>query len=195
MSIFTWSGFTENKCLYLTPITYEEESANMSQIYTKRKTCDIRNWKKAFISRHILHQHWYTYLISLPVRWNTQNTSLFTVVSATSAPPFQLLRHKRKVWRQVVNRFTPQTLLNVNRKISFWISFELSPFVNKKNSQQNAIMTTETSLWTCACASATYTVMKTVHALDYAATVIGPYMCINLKELSIAEVTWRQTKS
>jgi hypothetical protein len=56
-------------------------------MYIKRKTCDIRTWKKTFISRHILHQHWYTCPIALSVRWNPQRKSLLTVVSANSATP------------------------------------------------------------------------------------------------------------
>jgi hypothetical protein len=40
------------------------------------------------ISRHILHQHWYTCPIALPVRRNSLHRNLLTVVSASSAPPF-----------------------------------------------------------------------------------------------------------
>jgi hypothetical protein len=76
---------------------YEEESVNRSQIDIKRKTCDIQSWKKTFISRHVLHQHWYTCPIALPMRRNLQHRSLMTVVSATSAPAFQPLRHQRNV--------------------------------------------------------------------------------------------------
>jgi hypothetical protein len=36
------------------------ESVNGPQTDIKRKTCDFRNGKKIFISRHILHQHLYT---------------------------------------------------------------------------------------------------------------------------------------
>jgi hypothetical protein len=55
---------------------------------------------KTFISRHILHQHWYTCPIALPVRRKPQHRSLLTLVSATSAPPFQPLRHQRIVCHQ-----------------------------------------------------------------------------------------------
>jgi hypothetical protein len=82
----------------------------------KRKTCDIWNRKKTFISRHILHQHWYTCPIALPVRRNPQHRSLLTIVSPISEPPFQTLRHQRNVCHPVVNRFTRQTLSAVNRK-------------------------------------------------------------------------------
>jgi hypothetical protein len=82
----------------------------------KLKTCDIRNWKTTFISRHILHQHWYTCPIALPVRRNPQHRRLLTVVSATFAPPFQLLRHQRNVCHLVVKRFTRCKFPTVNRK-------------------------------------------------------------------------------
>jgi hypothetical protein len=39
---------------------------------------------KTFISRHILHQYWYTCPIALTVRRNPQHRSLLTVVSVTS---------------------------------------------------------------------------------------------------------------
>jgi hypothetical protein len=70
---------------------------NTSQIDIKRKTYDIGTR----ISRHILHQHWYTCPIALPVRRNPQHRSLLTVVSATSAPTVQPLRHQRNVFRQI----------------------------------------------------------------------------------------------
>jgi hypothetical protein len=47
------------------------------------------NQEKTFISRHVLHQHWYTCPIALPMRRNPQHRSLLTVISATSAPRFQ----------------------------------------------------------------------------------------------------------
>jgi hypothetical protein len=73
-------------------MNYEGQWVIRSQLDIKRKTCDIRTFeKKTFISRHILHQHWYT----LPVRRNPQHRSLLTAVSATSAPPFQPLPHQR----------------------------------------------------------------------------------------------------
>jgi hypothetical protein len=55
-------------------------------MHIKRKTCEIRTRKK----KHLLHQHWYTCLIALPVRRNPQHRSLVTVVSATSHLHFNL---------------------------------------------------------------------------------------------------------
>jgi hypothetical protein len=74
---------------------------------------------KKNISRNILHQHFYTCPIALPVRRNPQHRSLLTLVSATSAPPFRLLRHQRNICHPVVNRFTRHTLPTVNRKYFF----------------------------------------------------------------------------
>jgi hypothetical protein len=74
---------------------------------------------KTFISLLILHQYWYSCPIALPARRNQQHRSILTVVSATSAPPFQPLRHQRNVCHRVVNRFTRQTLPTVNRKHFF----------------------------------------------------------------------------
>jgi hypothetical protein len=50
---------------------------------------------------------------------NLQHRSLLTVVSATSNPPFQPLRHQRNVCHSVVNCFTWQTLPTVKRKYFF----------------------------------------------------------------------------
>jgi hypothetical protein len=103
-----------------------------SHLDIKRKTCDIQTWKKkAFISWHILHQHWYTCPIALPVRRNQQRGSLLTVVSVTFAPPFQP-RHQRSVFHQFVNRFTRQTLPTVNRKHFFMNILCIESFYQKK---------------------------------------------------------------
>jgi hypothetical protein len=113
-------------CVY-----YEGESVNRSQMDIKRKACDIRILpppKKTFISRHILHQHWYTYPIALPVRRNLQHTNLLTVVSDISAHPFQPLRHQRNICHPVVNCFTRQTLPTVNRKYFFGIMVRIGSF-------------------------------------------------------------------
>jgi hypothetical protein len=102
----------------------------------ERKTCDIRTWKKTFISRHILHQHWYTCPNALPERRNLQLRNLLTVVSAISAPPFQHLRHQRNVCHQGGTalrdkHFPPQT-----RNTYLSISFALSPFAHKKSTSE-----------------------------------------------------------
>jgi hypothetical protein len=80
------------------------------------------NLEETFISRHILHQHWYTCPIALPVRRNPQHRSLLAVISAISALPFQPLVHQRNFatfLEQVVNGFKRQTLPTVNIKHFF----------------------------------------------------------------------------
>jgi hypothetical protein len=143
---------------------YEGESVNGSQIDIKRKTWYSNLGKK--IPWHILHQYWYTCPIALAVRRNPQHRSLLTVVSATSAPPFQPLRHQRNFCHPAVNRFTRQTLPTVYRKHFFMNIFALSPFAHKKSTSERCslivhssstvtILTIETNLWICAYASAT----------------------------------------
>jgi hypothetical protein len=80
----------------------------------------------------MLHQHWYTCPISLPVRRNPQHTSLFTVVSATSTPPFQPLCYQRNVCHPLVNRFTGQTILTLNRKHLFMSTICIQSFGQQK---------------------------------------------------------------
>jgi hypothetical protein len=96
------------------------------------------NLGKTFIFRHILHQRWYTCPIALSVRWNLQHRSLFTVLSATSAPPFWPLRHQRNFCHPVVNRFTRQKLPTVNRKLFFMNILCTVSFCSQKNAQQNS---------------------------------------------------------
>jgi hypothetical protein len=79
-------------------------------------------WYYLFISRHILHQHWFTCPIALPVCPNPQHGSLLTVVSATSAHPIQPVRLSEIFATFLdpgVNRFTWQTLPTAKRKHFF----------------------------------------------------------------------------
>jgi hypothetical protein len=89
--------------------------------------------KKKIISRHNLHQHWYTCPIALPMRRNQQNRSLWLL----SQPLPNLVGHHlrisnilKRISRTAVNRFTRQTLPTVN--ISLSISCALSHFLVKK---------------------------------------------------------------
>jgi hypothetical protein len=78
----------------------------------KRKICDIQTWKKhLFLNISSTN----TCPIALPVHCNPQHRIILTVVSATSIPPFQHLRHQGNVCHPVVNPFTQQTLPTVNR--------------------------------------------------------------------------------
>jgi hypothetical protein len=72
------------------------------------------NLEKTFISWHVLHQHWYTCPIALPVRRNPQHRSLLTVVQPL--PHLGFNKH-----------FPPYT-----GNTSLWTSFALSPFAHKK---------------------------------------------------------------
>jgi hypothetical protein len=91
--------------------------------------------KKTFISPRAL----IPCLIALSVRRNPQHRSLLTVVSATSAPPFQL-RHQRNVCHPVVHRFTRQTLPTVNRKHFLMNILCTESFCPQKNAQHNATL-------------------------------------------------------
>jgi hypothetical protein len=89
-----------------------------------------------------------------------------SVVPATSAPPFQPLCHQRNVCHPFMNCLMWKTLPTINRKYFFFNILCNKSFCPQKNAQQNtalwyytphsmvAILTTETSPWTCACASA-----------------------------------------
>jgi hypothetical protein len=78
--------------------------------------------------------------------------------------PFQLLRRQRNVCHPVVNRFTRQTLPTINRKHFFMNILCIESFCPQKTHKRTllfgsissntvAILTTETSFWTCPCAS------------------------------------------
>jgi hypothetical protein len=118
---------------------YEGESVNSPQMDIKRETCDIPTWGKTFISRHILHQHWYTCPIAVTVRRNPQHRSLLTVIPATSAPPFQPLPRQRNFCRPVVNPFTWQTLPTINKKHFSMNILCIGSFCSQKT-QQNATL-------------------------------------------------------
>jgi hypothetical protein len=92
----------------------------------------LESEKKALISWHILHQHWYPCPTALSVHQKPQHKSLLTVVSATTTPPFQPLCHQRNICHPVVNCFTRQTLPPVYRNHFFLIPFALSPSAHKK---------------------------------------------------------------
>jgi hypothetical protein len=82
----------------------------------KRKACDIRTWKKTFISRHIL-TNIDTPVPSLYQCVETRSIEVFlTVFSATSAPPFQPLHQQNfsTFLNPPVNRFTRETVSTVN---------------------------------------------------------------------------------
>jgi hypothetical protein len=75
-----------------------------------------------------------------PVRPNPQHRSLFTAVSATSAPPFQPLRHQRNVCRPVVNRFKRQSLPSVKRKRFFMDILCTESFCRHKETHNRTLL-------------------------------------------------------
>jgi hypothetical protein len=122
--------------------------------------------EKTIISRHILHRHWYTCPIALPVRRNLQHRSLLSVVSATFTSSFQL-PHLKNVchisWPSCVPLYTTNTSYRKQETFlyEYPLQWVLLPTKNKRttercclvvhSSRTVAILTTEASLWKCAC--------------------------------------------
>jgi hypothetical protein len=115
-----------------TYIHTREKSVNRSQMDIKPKTCDIRNWKKIYLFLDIYFTNTVTLVPShyqcVRSPWHT---SFLTVISATSASPFQPL-HQRNVFHPVVNRFMRQTLPTVKRKCFFIYIFNIESFCPQK---------------------------------------------------------------
>jgi hypothetical protein len=84
-------------------------------IRIEHKIHDIPTWK-TYISRHILHQHWYTYSIALQLRRNPHQKIFRLLSQQLSHLPLQPLRHQRNVCHPVLNRFTRQIFTTVKRK-------------------------------------------------------------------------------
>jgi hypothetical protein len=118
--------------------------------------------KETFISRHILHQHWYTCPIALPARRNRQHT----VVSATSASPFHLLPISNVLER--ISRPSCESFYITNasyRKQEIFlyeyplhsVLLPIKKLITERcssvvySSSTVAILTIGTSLWTCVC--------------------------------------------
>jgi hypothetical protein len=76
------------------------------------------------------HVHWYSCSVTLKVRRNTQHRSVLTVVSATSAPPFQHLRHQRTAANLFTSDSNPLstdsrkelTWSKVKVKVALWLT-------------------------------------------------------------------------
>jgi hypothetical protein len=176
---------------------YEGESVNRSQLDIKSKTW-YSNLEKTFISWHILHQHWYT-VPSLYQCVETRSIEVFWLLS-------QPLPHLRFIicdFRTSFREFLapcdePLYATNtIKRKHLFLlISFALSPLAHKTSTRELCcsvvyyssmvvILTTETSLWRCACASATdcdeaglccYIVIHTRQPITSMTAVLLPFL-------------------
>jgi hypothetical protein len=151
----------------LLPLTYQRESVNVSQMDIKRKTCDIRSWGKS--------TYFSTYppptLIHLSHRVETRSIKSLidcclshfrtSVLSSTTFErPWE--NFSTQLWTALRDRLFPQSTWNICLRILI----ALSPLHHRKCTKEHcssvayfssavAIFTTETSLWTCACASAT----------------------------------------
>jgi hypothetical protein len=90
------------------------------------------NVEETVIARHILHQHWYTCPITLPLRRNPQQRSFLTArLSHFRTWSGIICELRTLLWEfldPVVNRFTRQILPTVNSKYFFTNIFALSPF-------------------------------------------------------------------
>jgi hypothetical protein len=106
----------------------------------KHKTSNIRTWKK-HLFLDISSTNIDTIVPSLYPCVETHSIEIFfTVVSATSALPFQPLRHQRNIFHPAVKRFTLQTLANTNSKHFFMNIFCIESFCPQKTVQQNAVL-------------------------------------------------------
>jgi hypothetical protein len=82
----------------------------------------LESGEKTFISHHILHQHWYTCPIALPVRRNPQHISSLLTSQPLPHFRFNLFNISERFDTFIdptVNRFTLQTFPTVNRKYFF----------------------------------------------------------------------------
>jgi hypothetical protein len=144
---------------------YEEESVKRSQIDMKLKTCDIRTWEK-----HLFLDTCSTntdIFVPPPYEYfETRNIEIFALLSQ----PLLHLRFKLSVFGET---FSTQlwTALAMNtsylkQEHFFMNTLRTEFFCPQKcttercslvvhTSSKFVILTTETSLWTCACASAT----------------------------------------
>jgi hypothetical protein len=104
------------------------ESVNRSQIDIKRRTCDIRTWKKNLFLH--ISSTIDTFVPSLYQCVQTRSIEVFWLLSQ----PFPHLRFNlfilSETFATVVNRFMRQMLSTIN--ISLRIYFAISPFPHKK---------------------------------------------------------------
>jgi hypothetical protein len=103
------------------------EEVNRFQMDIKRKTCDIRTWKKTFISRHILYKHWSLYQCV-----ETRGTEVFWLFS-------QLLPHLVRDHLRLSSIFKRisqprcEPLPTVNRKHFFMNILSIESFCQQKS--------------------------------------------------------------
>jgi hypothetical protein len=88
------------------PWLFRNECKMLSQRFSLRAVDRNSTFK---VEEHVLHQHRCNCPIAFSVLGNPQHKIFFTVVSATSAPPFQSLHHQRSIYRQGVFFLVDQT--------------------------------------------------------------------------------------
>jgi hypothetical protein len=89
------------RCFCLLTLLYEGKPANRSQMDTKRKTCDIRTRERnVYVFIDISSTDIDNLVAPLTSAWKPAAQKFLTVVSATSAPTFQLLLHQQNVCHQ-----------------------------------------------------------------------------------------------
>jgi hypothetical protein len=125
------------------------------------------NLEKTFISWHILHKHWYTCPIALQVRRNAQHKKSFDCCLIHFRASVSTSSSSAKRFPPSCESLYP-TNTSHRKHESFLYEYSLHWFLlptKKKRTTKHcssvvhpsrtvAILTTETSLWTCACASA-----------------------------------------
>jgi hypothetical protein len=151
---------------------------NRSQVDRKRKTCHIRTWRN-LLFLDISSTNIDTLVPSLYQWVEPRSIEVFWVASATSAPPFLHLRLSNVLERISQSSCEPLYATNTahRKQETFFMNILcIKSFCpQKRKPQQNrcssvlhsssmvAILTTETSLWTCVCASATYSFKKYIY--------------------------------
>jgi hypothetical protein len=146
---------------------YEGQSVTESQMDTKHKMCYIRTWEK-HLFLYISSTNIDTLVPSLYQWVETRRTEVYCLLSQPFLHfHFNLFVITKKIPTFLdpsVNRFTRQTLPTVNRKYFLWIPLHWVLLPTKKRTTERyswvvhswskvAILTTGTSLWTCASAT------------------------------------------
>jgi hypothetical protein len=143
---------------------YEGESVNTSQMAIERKTCDIRIWGKNVYFSTYPPPTLTTCPIALPVRRNPQSfhcclSHFITSVSTSSSSAKRLPPSCELLYATNTSPRKQKTFL-----LAYTLHWAILPRKKRKTESCSlvvnlpstvAILITKTSLWTCACASAT----------------------------------------
>jgi hypothetical protein len=126
-------------------LLYDGESVNRSQMDIRRKTCDIRSWRKyLFLDITSTNIDTFFHRFNSASKSTAQKSSdcclshSFTSVSTSSS--------LRKYINQVLNRFTRQTLPTVNRKHFFIHILCIEPLCPEKRTHKRTLLFGSTPL-------------------------------------------------